>query len=155
MRGERSDYDRWAAMGCTGWGYDDIFPYFLKAEQFHGTPMQSHGRHGPLSVSPIQGPQPVGQYVIDAFVAAGIPLNEDSCDGSQSGVYRIFATQKNGQRCTAARAYLEPARQRANLPVLTHAPVDKIMAEGSRAIGAAAPLSGQKRIFRTARKVLL
>src|SRR3546814_4682389 len=66
MRGERSDYDRWAAMGCTGWGYDDIFPYFLKAEQFHGTPMQSHGRHGPLSVSPIQGPQPVGQYVIDA-----------------------------------------------------------------------------------------
>src|SRR3546814_8917999 len=50
--------------------------------------MQSHGCHGPLSVSPIQGPQPVGQYVIDAFVAAGIPLNEDYCDGSQSGVYR-------------------------------------------------------------------
>ncbi|MBB5705104.1 GMC family oxidoreductase N-terminal domain-containing protein [Sphingopyxis panaciterrulae] len=155
MRGERSDYDRWAAMGCTGWGYDDIFPYFLKAEQFHGTPMQSHGRHGPLSVSPIQGPQPVGQYVIDAFVAAGIPLNEDYCDGSQSGVYRIFSTQKNGQRCSAARAYLEPARQRANLSVVTHAHVDKIMIEGSRAIGVEARISGEKRIFRTRREVLL
>src|SRR3546814_14762777 len=127
MRGERSDYDRWAAMGCTGWGYDDIFPYFLKAEQFHATPMQSHGRHGPLSVSPIQGPQPVGHYVIDAFVAAGLPLNEDYCDGSQSGVYRIFATQTNDQSCSAAEADLAPARPRATPAVVTPAPVEKNM----------------------------
>src|SRR3546814_2416403 len=116
-------------MRISDWSSD-----VCSSDLFHGTPMQSHGRHGPLSVSPIQGPQPVGQYVIDAFVAAGIPLNEDYCDGSQSGVYRIFATQKNGQRCSAARAYLEPARQRANLSVVTHAHVDKIMIGGSRAI---------------------
>src|SRR3546814_18673894 len=85
MRGERSDYDRWAAMGCTGWGYDDIFPSFLKAEQFHGTPMQSHGRHGPLSVPPIQAPQPVGKFVIQPFVSAGIPPNPDYCRGTQRG----------------------------------------------------------------------
>ncbi|HMO74610.1 MAG TPA: GMC family oxidoreductase N-terminal domain-containing protein [Sphingopyxis sp.] len=155
MRGERSDYDRWAAMGCTGWGYDDIFPYFLKSERFHGAPMQSHGNHGPLSVSPIQSPQPVGQYVIDAFVAAGIPLNADYCDGSQGGVYRIFATQKDGQRCSAARAYLEPVRGRPNLSVVTRAHADRILIEDGRAVGVEARIAGERRLFRARREVLL
>src|SRR3546814_1114861 len=98
----------------------------------------------------------ISDWSSDVFSSdLGIPLNEDYCDGSQSGVYRIFSTQKNGQRCSAARAYLEPARQRANLSVVTHAHVDKIMIEASRAIGVAARISGEKRIFRTRCAVLL
>lgn len=134
MRGERSDYDAWEKLGCTGWGYKGVLPYFLKSEQFHGEPSQSHGAHGPLSVSPIQDPQPVGQHVIDAFNQIGIPTNTDYCDGSQSGVYRIFATQKDGQRCSAARAYLEPVRSRKNLTVLTGAMVDRVVIEQARAV---------------------
>lgn len=134
MRGERSDYDAWEKLGCTGWGYKDVLPYFLKSEQFHGEPSQSHGAHGPLSVSPIQDPQPVGQHVIDAFNQIGIPTNGDYCDGSQFGVYRIFATQKDGQRCSAARAYLEPARSRQNLTVRTGAMVDLVVIEQGRAV---------------------
>lgn len=155
MRGERSDYDRWAAMGCAGWDYDAVFPYFLKSECFHGAPTQSHGCHGPLSVSPIRDPQPIGQYVIDAFVAAGIPLNADYCDGSQSGVYRIFATQKDGQRCSVARAYLEPVRDRPNLTVITGAHVDRIRVENGRATGVEMRVDGDPRIIRARREVLL
>ncbi|MEZ5709752.1 MAG: GMC family oxidoreductase N-terminal domain-containing protein [Blastomonas sp.] len=155
MRGERSDYDNWAAMGCSGWSYDEIFPYFLKSERFHGPAMQSHGAHGPLSVSPIQSPQPIGQYVLDAFDAAGISVNQDYCDGSQGGVYRIFATQKDGQRCSVARAYLEPVRHRANLRVITGAHVDKILIESGRAMGVAARIKGQQRTMTAQREVIL
>src|SRR3546814_13684501 len=84
--------------------------------------------------------------VCSSDLAAGIPLNEDYCDGSQSGVYRIFSTQKHGQRCSAARAYLEPARQRANLSVVTHPHVDKLMTEGSRAIGEIGRESGRESV---------
>ena len=155
MRGERSDYDRWAALGCAGWDYDAVCPYFLKAECVHGAPTLSLGRHGPLSVSPIRDPQLIGQYVIDAFVAAGIPLNADYCDGSQEGVYRIFATQKDGQRCSVARAYLAPVQDRPNLRIVTRAHVDRILVENGRAIGVEARISDETRVFRARREVLL
>lgn len=134
MRGERSDYDAWDKMGCTGWGYTDVLPYFLKSERFHGEQSQTHGAHGPLSVSPIHDPQPLGQHVMDAFNQIGIPTNSDYCDGSQFGVYRNFATQKDGQRCSAARAYLEPVRERDNLTIQTHAMVDRVVIENGRAV---------------------
>lgn len=145
MRGERSDYDAWAAMGCKGWGFDDIFPYFLKAERFHGEASQSHGSLGPLSVSPIRDPQPIGQHVLDAFGEAGIPLNDDYCNGDQFGAFRIFATQRDGQRCSAARAYIEPARDRPNLKVITGAHVDRILIENGRAVGAEYRCAGESR----------
>ncbi|MEP6867173.1 MAG: GMC family oxidoreductase N-terminal domain-containing protein [Novosphingobium sp.] len=133
MRGERSDYDNWAKLGCTGWGFNQVLPYFLRSESFNGPPSQSHGAHGPLSVSPVRGPQPIGQHVIDAFGQIGIAKNSDYCDGSQNGVYRIYATQKDGQRCSTARAYLEPVEGRSNLEVLTGAMVERIVIENGRA----------------------
>ncbi len=155
MRGERSDYDAWERMGCTGWGYDKVFPYFLKSEKFHGPPSQTHGSHGQQDVSPIQDQQPIGQHVIDAFVQAGIPLNEDYCDGSQNGVYRIYATQKDGQRSSTARSYLEPVRHRSNLTVLTGAEVDRIIVEAGRASGVELRLKGEKRTIKARREVLV
>ena len=155
MRGERSDYDAWERMGCTGWGYDAVFPYFLKSEKFHGPPSQTHGSHGQQDVSPIQDQQPIGQHVIDAFVQAGIPLNEDYCDGSQNGVYRIYATQRDGQRSSTARSYLEPVRHRSNLTVLTGAEVGRVIVETGRASGVELRLKGEKRTISARREVLV
>ena len=135
MRGERSDYDNWEKLGCAGWNWDSVFPYFLKSETLHDAPSQSHGGYGPLSVSPVRQPQAIGQHVIDAFCQIGIPLNNDYCDGSQYGVYRVYATQRDGRRCSVANAYLDPARGRANLTIVTGALVEKIIIENARATG--------------------
>lgn len=135
MRGERSDYDNWEKLGCAGWNWDTVFPYFLKSETLHDAPSQSHGTYGPLSVSPVRQPQAIGQHVIDAFEQIGVPLNEDYCDGNQFGVYRVYATQKDGRRCSVANAYLDPARSRPNLTVITGAHVDRVLLENARATG--------------------
>jgi len=135
MRGERSDYENWEKMGCAGWNWDTVFPYFLKSETLHDAPSQSHGTFGPLSVSPVRQPQAIGQHVIDAFEEIGVPINQDYCDGSQFGVYRVYATQKDGRRCSVANAYLDPVRTRANLTIVTGAQVDNIIIENARATG--------------------
>jgi choline dehydrogenase len=155
MRGERSDYDAWAALGCTGWGYDDIIPYFLKSERFHGPASQTHGSHGQLSVSPVLEPLPLGDCVIDAFTQAGIPLNEDYCNGNQSGVFRNYTTMQNGERCSTSRAFLEPARKRANLVVVTGALVERVVIEQGRATGVEYLYKGERRIANAAREVIV
>jgi choline dehydrogenase len=155
MRGERSDYDAWEQLGCSGWGYDGILPYFLKSECFEGAPSQTHGRHGPLSVSPVQDPERIGAHVIDAFNQIGIPTNDDYCDGRQEGVYRIYATQKGGQRCSTARAFLEPVRARPNLTVVTGAHVEKIIIENGRATGVGYRVDGELRQSTAAAEVIL
>lgn len=144
MRGERSDYDAWERLGCSGWGYDTIFPYFLKSECFEGASSQSHGSHGPLSVSPVREPELIGAHVIEAFTQIGIPINEDYCNGSQEGVYRNFATQKDGQRCSTVRAFLEPARARSNLTVVTGAHVERIVIDNGRATGVQYRIGGEQ-----------
>lgn len=155
MRGERSDYDNWEKLGCTGWSWDKVFPYFLKSETLHDEPSQSHGSHGPLSVSPIADPQPIGQHVIDAFAEIGIPVNEDYCDGSQGGVYRIYATQKDGHRCSTAHGYLDPVRDRPNLTVVTGARVDRVLVENGRAVGVVYRKDGRDEVIRAAREVIV
>lgn len=135
MRGARGDYDDWEARGCTGWSFGEVMPYFLRAETFHGPASQTHGAHGPLSVSPIPEPQAVGSYVQKAFNQIGVPSNPDYCSGDQFGVYPIYATQRDGQRCSTRRAYLEPALSRSNLKVITGALVDRVRIEQGRATG--------------------
>lgn len=145
VRGERSDYDAWERMGCAGWNFDTLLPYFLKAERFHGPASQTHGQYGPLSVSPIAEPQPLGQHVIAAFAESGIAYNDDYCSGSQGGVFRNLATQRDGQRCSAARAYLEPITGRPNLTIVTGALVDRVLIEGGRAVGVVYRKDGEER----------
>jgi choline dehydrogenase len=133
MRGDRSDYDKWVEKGCDGWDFDRNLPYFVRSETLHNEVSPSHGRNGPLSVSKVIGPQPIGQHVIDAFIQSGISWNDDYCDGSQSGVFRNYVTQKDGQRCSTERAYIEPARGRQNLEIVTGAHVERVEIVDGRA----------------------
>lgn len=143
MRGARGDYDAWAQLGCKGWSFDEILPYFLRAEDFRGPASQSHGQHGPLTVSPIEEPQAIGRHVIDAFHAIGLPRNDDYCNGDQFGVFPIYATQRDGQRCSTRKAYLEPALGRPNLKILTGAMAERVTFVDNRATGVAYRHNGQ------------
>lgn len=155
VRGERSDYDAWARMGCKGWDFDSLLPYFLKSERFHGPASQTHGQYGPLSVSPIPDPEPLGEHVIAAFEQSGIAFNDDYCNGSQEGVFRNLATQRDGERCSAARAYLEPIAGRSNLTILTGALVDRVLVEKGRAVGVIYRKDGEEHTAQARREVIV
>ena len=134
-RGNALDYDEWRQMGCTGWGYDDVLPYFRKAEDNDTYDNRYHGRGGPLGVSQPRAPLPI----CDAFFAAagqvGIPRNPDMTGEVQDGVGFYQLTQKNYRRSSTAVAYLRPARGRGNLHVKTGVQVLKIVVENGRAVG--------------------
>jgi choline dehydrogenase-like flavoprotein len=136
IRGDRSDYDHWAALGNSGWSFAELLPYFLRAEgnaQF-GAPW--HGTDGPLKVSSPRTSNPLHQAWIDAARELGHPINDDFNGERQEGFGAYQVTQHNGERCSAARAYLLPhLSQRSNLQVLTGAYVTRIIFEGKRAIG--------------------
>lgn len=135
IRGTRGDFDAWQTMGATGWGWDEVFPYFLRAESFEGPPSQQHGAHGPLSVSPGRTVHPLADSFVDACEQTGFHRLHDYCGGDQLGAFRVHSTTKNGQRSSTASAYLAAARQRPNLRIVTEAQVEKILIEGGRAIG--------------------
>ena len=135
IRGTRYDYDRWAEAGCTGWSWDDVLPYFLRSEDFEGPPSPSHGQGGPLSVAPLRVVHPLTQPFMRACTEVGLKEIDDYCAGDIDGVYVNFATQRRGNRCSAAKAFLEPARGRPNLSVRTGATVDRVLFEGSRVSG--------------------
>ena len=134
-RGNALDYDEWRQMGCTGWGYDDVLPYFRKAEDNDTYDNRYHGRGGPLGVSQPRAPLPI----CDAFFAAagqvGIPRNPDMTGEVQDGVGFYQLTQKNYRRSSTAVAYLRPARGRGNLHIKTGVQVLKIVVENGRAVG--------------------
>lgn len=155
IRGQRGDYDAWAALGCTGWSFDEVFPYFLGSERFRGPPSQSHGAHGPLSVSPIRSPNPLARLVVEAFGQIGLPTPDDYCAGDQYGAFPIHATQADGQRCSAARAFLDPARKRPNLTVITGAHAERVAIDGGVATGVHYRAAGATRFVRARAEVIL
>ncbi len=135
MRGNRGDYDHWQQAGNEGWGYDEILPYFIKAENNHKFKDSYHGTAGPLSVvSHPAGNALVGRYFA-AAQEAGIPFNTDFNGEAQEGCGPMQATMSNHARCSAATAYLHPARSRPNLTVLTHSHATRLLFGGNRAIG--------------------
>jgi choline dehydrogenase len=135
IRGLRSDYDLWAAAGATGWGFDDVFPYFLKSEHFEGPPSQEHGRQGPLSVSPQSTLHPLTTAFVDACDAAGLRKRTDYCGGDLAGAFLVYGTTHNGRRASARSAFLAPASKRPNLQIVTGAVVDRVLIEQGRAVG--------------------
>ena len=140
-RGAAQDYDDWRQMGCTGWGYEDVLPYFRKAEDNDTWSNRYHGQGGPLGVSKPAAPLPICEAYFAAAAQIGIPRNQDMAGEKQDGVGYYQLTQRNVRRSSASVAYLGPARRRPNLTVRTGAQVLRIVVENGRATGV--ELAGQ------------
>ena len=155
VRGQHADYDGWRQLGCEGWGWDDVRPYFLRAEHQERGPCDHHAVGGPLNVSDVTQTHEVSDAVIEACVEAGIPRSADVNGAEQEGVTYYQLTVKNGQRCSAAVAYLHPAMRRPNLRVETNALSTKVIFEGRKAVGVEFIQGGHRKIARASREVIL
>ncbi|HEU4517553.1 MAG TPA: GMC family oxidoreductase N-terminal domain-containing protein [Steroidobacteraceae bacterium] len=136
MRGHRTDYDDWAALGNPGWSYEDVLPVFRRSEDQARGEDAFHGVGGELAVSDLASPVAASRAFVEAAVAAGLPRNGDFNAAKQEGAGLYQVTQRRGRRCSAAVAFLHPVRGRANLTVLTGRRATRIRLEGGRAIGA-------------------
>jgi len=155
MRGQREDYDAWAARGCNGWSWNDVLPYFLRAENHEAGANEWHATGGPLNVARLRSPNAVGQAFLAAASEIGLPKNNDFNGPVQEGVGEYEVTQVNGERCSAARAYLAPALGRPNLEVLTGARATRVVFEGRKAVGVAFRHRGRHRELGVRREVVL
>ena len=135
IRGHRRDYDRWREMGCVGWGYDDVLPFFKKAEDQQRGPDEYHGVGGPLPVSDLGRPCPLSDALIAAAQQSGIPFAADFNGSVQEGAGYYQSTIRDGRRMSTSQAYLRPARNRPNLKVVTGAQATRIVQEDGRAVG--------------------
>jgi choline dehydrogenase-like flavoprotein len=135
VRGRPLDYDGWEAQGAPGWGYRDVLPYFLRSEDNVRGPSEFHGSGGPLRVSEQRSPRPMNRRFLQASEAAGIPQTPDYNGPEQDGASVAQVTQSNGQRFSAADAFLRPVLGRPNLEVRTRATVLGIELDGDRAVG--------------------
>lgn len=136
VRGNKWDYDNWAALGNHGWRYADVLPFFKKAENNETfTHDDYHGVGGPLNVAELRSPSHFNDYFLDACQLNGIPLNEDINGEEQIGCRLNQVTQINGERCSAAKAYITPIIDRPNLTILTQAQVSKVLFAGKTATG--------------------
>lgn len=154
-RGHRRDYDDWAAQGNPGWSYQDVLPYFKRAEDNARGADAFHGTGGPLHVMDLRSPNPYSPSFVAAATEAGFAPNADFNGAEQAGVGLYQVTHKNGERFSAAKAYLTPNRQRPNLQVVTGAQVTRIVLEKGRAVGVEYQLGGQRLELRATREVLL
>jgi choline dehydrogenase-like flavoprotein len=155
VRGERSDFDGWRDLGCDGWGYDDVLPYFKRAETFAGGSDYWRGNAGPIGTTRMS----LSLEVTDAFVAAakeaGHAFNPDYNGERQQGVSIAQLNQKNGTRSNTATAYLRPVRNRANLTIETGAVVSKVRIDGGRAVGVDYWIDGRQATASARREVIL
>ena len=157
IRGNRADYDAWAARKLEGWGYADVLPYFRVSEDNERGESIYHGVGGPLSVSEGRSRHPYAAAMIEAAVAAGIGVNEDHNGERQEGVGWFQVTQRSGRRCSAAAAYLSDVG--TNVEVMTETLVSRVLIERGRAVGVEllgdAGGSGATRLIRADREVIL
>ena len=156
IRGTTQDYDQWAGeLGCHGWSWDEVLPYFKKSEDFDGPDGPSHGKGGPLGVSRLRALHPLAGSFMDACKEIGMREVADYCAGDIDGTFVNFATQRNGRRCSAAEGFLKPALKRPNLKVITGATVDRILFDGKRASGVRYLHDGHARDIRVTREVVV
>lgn len=137
IRGQAEDYDAWQAKGAKGWGWDAVRPVFNAHENNEEYAADAwHGRGGPLHVTRLKDINPLTELFIKAGAELGYPRNDDFNGAVQAGIGRYQATQKDGRRWSAARAFLDPARPRENLTIVTNAVASKVLTDGRRARGA-------------------
>ena len=154
IRGQRQDYDGWAQLGLRGWSYDDLHPYFLRSQHQERDGIDGHAKGGPLNVSDVTERHPVSDAVIDAGKAMGLP-HRDVNGEDQEGVAYYQLTVKNGRRCSAAVAYLNPAKKRQNLQIETKALAARVLFEGKRAVGVEYTQGGQTKTAKARGEVIL
>lgn len=135
IRGQRQDYDGWAAAGNTGWSYDEVLPYFKKSEDNNRLVDQFHGQGGPQAVSDQTGPHILSKAFVQSAVAWGLSYNTDFNGASMSGAGLYQVTYRGGMRRSQATSFLRPARRRRNLTVRTGARVLRVLLDGGRAVG--------------------
>jgi choline dehydrogenase-like flavoprotein len=152
IRGNHLDYDAW---GVPGWGWDDLFPYFLRAEDNERGASEWHAVGGPLPVSDQRSGNRISPAFVEAGVEAGLRRNEDFNGAEQDGVGMYQLTQRGGMRASAAVAYLHPAIERPNLTVMPYMHVNRVLFEGTRAVGVEASRLGEVQELRAERETIL
>jgi len=155
LRGQREDYDEWAAQGNRGWSYDEVLPYFKRSEMHEGGANAYHGAQGEWHVSASRYRPPLAEAYRQAGIAVGLPANDDFNGASQVGIGFPPVNQKHGRRATSATAFLRPARRRPNLTVWTGAAARAILCERARAVGVRYTRGGQTHDVRVHKEVLL
>ncbi|WKG13074.1 GMC family oxidoreductase N-terminal domain-containing protein [Nocardia sp. PE-7] len=156
IRGNRADYDGWRDQhGATGWGYDDVLPYFRRAESNTRFDDDFHGTQGPLHVEDRRYTHELTDAWVQGAVASGLKPNDDFNGATQEGVGRYQVTCKNGRRWSTADGYLRPALDRPNLTVRTHCFVTKVLLRGTTATGVTYRRDGVEHTAHAAREVIL
>ena len=155
VRGQHEDYDRWRQRGNVGWGYDDVLPYFKKAENQQRGADDYHGSGGPLSVSDWRHDDPLSEAFVKAAVETGIPFNADFNGATQEGAGFFQTTTRRGRRASSAFSYLRPAKNRSNLHIETSALAQRIVFEGKRAKAVEYRQNGNLRTARARKEVLV
>ena len=155
MRGTAADYDGWEALGNSGWGWNDVLPYFRRSENHFLGDSPWHGGRGELHVSPLHEPHRASIAFVDDAANLGIPRNDDFNGATQEGVGFLQFAIRNGVRDSAAAAFLHPVRQRPNLALQTGALVERLLLDGQRVTGVRYSVGGQPRQARAARQVIL
>ncbi len=155
VRGNPLDYNTWAQFGNRGWSYDSVLPYFKKSEHFEGDADDARGTGGSLNVAPMRERAELLDAFIDAAVDEGYPRNKDYNNGKQEGFGYFQVTQKNGERWSTARGFLDPIRGRPNLRVETEAMTTRVLLEGKRAVGVEYRQGGKLTEARCDREVIL
>ena len=155
IRGQPEDYEHWRQLGNAGWGWEDVLPFFRASERQERGADDLHGADGPLAVSDMRAHREICDRFIAAAVAAGIPENDDFNGPTQEGVGYYQLTMRYGLRCSAATAYLGPARKRPNFHVVTHAVARRILIRDRRATGVECDCAGRRDTISARREVVL
>jgi len=156
VRGQHQDYDRWSSeLGCQGWAYNDVLPYFRKSQNQSRGENQFHGIDGPLHVSDMSFKRPICDYFIQAVHELGTPINNDINGCEQEGTGYFQLTAHRGRRCSSATAYLNTIRSRPNLHIITHAMVQRICFARQRAISVECLLGNTPRTIYAHAEIIL
>ncbi|WP_442113831.1 GMC family oxidoreductase [Pseudomonas sp. NUPR-001] len=158
-RGQPWDYDEWERLGCTGWSFSEVLPFFKKSENFEPASQPAdapyHGKGGPLNISERRWTSTYGHAFLEACTQAGLPRSADPNGANQEGACLQRTYQKDGRRCSNARAYLTPAQDRENLQIITGAHATRVLLDGTRAVGVEYRHNGQVREARATGEVIL
>ncbi|MEM7742094.1 MAG: choline dehydrogenase [Pseudomonadota bacterium] len=155
MRGQPQDYDHWRQLGNVGWGWDDVLPYFRKAEDNERGATDLRGKGGPLKVSDIRDRKEICEAFIESAVAAGLPRNDDFNGPEQEGVGNFQTTSRDGLRCSSAVGYLNPVKFRQNLKIETEALATGLVLSSGRVTGVKYTKAGKPTVAHCRGEVVL